>query len=133
MSLPATFVASACEALQPLTEKHGFESIKLARSAVAKAARVAQVVQEATPFAGALWAACQEALTFLFAAAWFCALLHGESTDHVCFLHGTREHTPENVRQAIRQGARVHQQNSSTQTENGVSSLTLRFTFHNCW
>ena len=54
MSPPAPFVESA---LRPLTRVRGFEPVKLKWCAVGKAARVVQVVPEATPFAGALWAA----------------------------------------------------------------------------
>ena len=43
MSPSAPFVASACEARRPFTQRHGFESIKLARCAVGEAARAAQV------------------------------------------------------------------------------------------
>ena len=42
MSPSAPFVEPACEARRPFTQRHGFESIKLARCAV-EAARVAQV------------------------------------------------------------------------------------------
>ena len=45
MSLPATFVTSACEAFRPFTRRR-FESIKLARCAVGKAARVAKLYQK---------------------------------------------------------------------------------------
>ena len=56
MSLPAPFVTSACEALRPFTRRRCFESIKLARCAVGKAARVAKLYQKRRLFAGALWA-----------------------------------------------------------------------------
>ena len=51
MSLPATFVTSACEAFRPFTRRR-FESIKLARCAVGKAARVAKLYQKRRFFAG---------------------------------------------------------------------------------
>ena len=43
MSPSAPFVASACEARRPFTQRHGIESIKPARCAVGEAARAAQV------------------------------------------------------------------------------------------
>ena len=46
MSLPAPFVTSACEALRPFTRRRCFESLKLARCAVGKAARVAKLYQK---------------------------------------------------------------------------------------
>ena len=57
MSLPAPFVTSACEALRPFTRRRCFESIKLARCAVGKAARVAKLYQKRRLLAGALLAA----------------------------------------------------------------------------
>ena len=113
MSLLAPFVTSAC---RPFTPRRCFESIKLARCAVGKAARVAKLYQKRRLFAGALWAlsgsfhaATKEkpegpvgkvaVARFRVAAAWFGALLQGESSVETLFRVERIVHTvPESVK-----------------------------------
>ena len=95
MSLPPEYLESVAAALAPLTSKTGSTSVRAARTAVGKAARVAQVVPEAMPFAGSLSAALTASLRqaaggrreappdkvanirFACAARWFLTLIQG--------------------------------------------------------
>ena len=63
MSLRAPFVTSACEALRPFTPRRCFESIKLARCAVGKAARVAKLYQKRRLSLEPCGQPCQEVFT----------------------------------------------------------------------
>ncbi|CAK0883768.1 unnamed protein product, partial [Prorocentrum cordatum] len=93
MGLTQNFVDELLELLRHFMSKKGHAPIKQARSLVGKAARVAQIIPAATPFAAALWAALTGALRqanagkresppntvplqrFFTAARWFRALL----------------------------------------------------------
>ena len=63
MSLRAPFLTSACEALRPFTGRRCFESIKLARCAVGKAARVAKLYQKRRLSLEPCGQPCQEVFT----------------------------------------------------------------------
>ena len=89
MTLTDDFIASLLQILEPFRHRRGTAPLSQARSLTGKAARVAQVVPEATPFAAALWAALSDCLKnsgcrpprqvptvrFFVAACWFYALL----------------------------------------------------------
>ncbi|CAK0908047.1 unnamed protein product, partial [Prorocentrum cordatum] len=93
MGLTQNFIDELLELLRHFMAKKGHAPIKQARSLVGKAARVAQIIPAATPFAAALWAALTGALRqanagkresppntvplqrFFTAARWFRALL----------------------------------------------------------
>ena len=57
MTLPKAFVSELCDELKAFTRDSGTVSLKLAERVVGRAGRVAQIVPEARPFAGALWTA----------------------------------------------------------------------------
>eukprot|EP00959_Pyramimonas_sp_CCMP1952_P295599 6182725-Pyramimonas_sp.AAC.1 len=57
MGLAADFLVTVSEALRPFLGRRGFAALKGARVLCGRAARVAQVVPAATPFASALWSA----------------------------------------------------------------------------
>ena len=89
------YTESVRRALAPLACRSGTVPLAEAHTAVGKAGRVAQVVPEAAPFAGSLWAALADSqraavqgkrdalpgrvacVRFAAAAAWFLALLDG--------------------------------------------------------
>ena len=93
MGLTTDYVNSTRQALAPFLRRSGSASMAQARSAIGKAARVAQVVPAATPFVASLWAALAGAqraaadgraeappgsvavVRFFTAAAWMDALL----------------------------------------------------------
>ena len=92
MEVPEGFAQQLREDLAPFARSKGHSTIAAARTMVGRAARVAQVVPEAAPFAGALYAALAEAtlpnrreappgrvphIRFAAAAKWFVALLDG--------------------------------------------------------
>ena len=99
MSLTESYCRTTVEALIPLCRRRGSVSLAAARSAVGKAARVAQVLPATMPFASALWAALADAqrslprpeqrqlcgstalpvVRFFAAAGFFRALLTGEA------------------------------------------------------
>ena len=94
LELTAEFVADTILLLGHFCRRDGQEPLARARSVVGKSARIAQVVPDARPFAGAMWAALTASLSaatrpggeppssvpcgrFFTAAAWLRALLRG--------------------------------------------------------
>ena len=95
LALTDEFVASTLALLERFCRRSGCETLARARSVVGKCARVAQIVPDARPFAGAMWAALTAAIKsavtstsaaapsqvpcarFFTAAAWMRALLQG--------------------------------------------------------
>ena len=95
MSLPRAFLDDVAILLGQFAKRGGLAPLSKARSLVGKASRIAQVVPEATPFVGSLWAALVAAEAaaksarpeappgrvavrrFSAAAAWLLALVSG--------------------------------------------------------
>jgi len=57
MQLPDSFLEATREDLRPLAATRGTACLSIARRAVGRAGRIAQIVPEAAPFAASLWAA----------------------------------------------------------------------------
>eukprot|EP00971_Amphidinium_carterae_P195836 3886184-Amphidinium_carterae.1 len=90
LELPLDFLKLLASDLEQLSAPRGVATVTLARRAVGRASRVAQIVPEARPFSSALWAALTDAMAagrreappncvararFHQAAQWFLALL----------------------------------------------------------
>eukprot|EP00971_Amphidinium_carterae_P174657 3462078-Amphidinium_carterae.2 len=90
MELPLDFIKLLAGDLDQLCAPRGVAPLAVARRAVGRVSRVAQIVPEARPFSSALWAALTDAMAegrkeappnsvakarFYHAAQWFLALL----------------------------------------------------------
>ena len=96
MGIPKSYLEDLVKLLKPLEQGVGSWPLEEARKVVGKAGRLAQIVPEARPFAGALWAAFSEAWKadttgvreappgkaarsrFCYAAKWLLQLIKGD-------------------------------------------------------